>query len=167
VRSLWWLVVTAGLVSLVVGVLALVYPDKTLSAIAVIFGIYLLIVGIIGIGLTLGGEEDRPLGLLVGILAVIAGLIVIRHPGQSLELIALAVGIYLVLAGILRFVVALQLPVARAYSLAVALIDLAAGIVLVAWPSFGVTTFAVVFGIVLLLRGVGEVVVGLGMRPAS
>jgi uncharacterized membrane protein HdeD (DUF308 family) len=42
----WWMIAILGVVSIVAGVLALVYPDITLLAMGLIFGIYLLMAGV-------------------------------------------------------------------------------------------------------------------------
>ena len=42
----WWMLAVLGVVSLVCGVLAIVYPDVTLLAVGIIFGFYLLLAGV-------------------------------------------------------------------------------------------------------------------------
>ena len=133
VSRMWWLLALAGVVSLVVGVLLLVWPSRTLEVIAILLGIELLLVGAIQIGLAFGEPRDSRTGaLLRGAFAGIAGLIVIRHPGGSLTVIALAIGI-----------------------------------VIVAWPQFGVTSLAVLAGIALLVRGVIECLAALALRSVG
>jgi uncharacterized membrane protein HdeD (DUF308 family) len=154
---LWWLLLLGGAVSLVIGILLLVWPSRTLEVIAILLGIELLLVGAIQVGLAFGepaGSRTSP--LLRGAFAGIAGLIVIRHPGGSLTVIALAIGIYLVLAGVMKAVSAFETRVGRGWLLAGALLDLAIGVLIVAWPQFGVTSLAVLVGITLVLRGVME-----------
>lgn len=162
---LWWLLLLGGLVSLVIGVLLLVWPSETLEVLAILLGIELLLAGAIQIGLAFGERVDSRTGpVLRGALAGIAGLIVIRHPGGSLTLIALAVGIYLVLAGVLRLVSAFEAISGRGWLIVGALFDIAIGVLIVAWPSFGVTSFAVLAGIALLLRGAFDCVSAFALR---
>ena len=154
---LWWLLLLGAAVSLVIGILLLVWPDRTLEVLAILLGIELLLVGAIQVGLAFGEPAGSRTGaLLRGAFAGIAGLIVIRHPGGSLTVIALAIGIYLVLAGVMKAVSAFETHVGRGWLLAGALLDLAIGVLIVAWPQFGVTSLAVLAGIALVLRGVLE-----------
>jgi uncharacterized membrane protein HdeD (DUF308 family) len=167
----WTLGVVAGAVNVIVGILLLVWTGKTLKVVAVIVGIELLIVGVLQIIQAVFGEDLEPgvriLSVLIGILALLAGLIVIRHPGESLLAIGLAVGIYLVLAGTTRLVLALD-PADRRGDLALlGLLEVLAGVVVVSWPRFGIGTFAVVVGITLILRGLMEMSIALAVRRAA
>ena len=76
----------------VIGILLLVWPSRTLEVVAILVGIDLLLVGAIQIGSAFGELSGSRAGpLLRGAFAAIAGIIVIRHPGGSLLVIALAV----------------------------------------------------------------------------
>jgi uncharacterized membrane protein HdeD (DUF308 family) len=165
---LWWLLFAGGAVSLVIGVLMLVWPSRTLEVIAILLGIELLLIGAIQIGVALAAPDSIHTGaVLRGAFAGIAGLIVIRHPGGSLTVVALAVGIYLVLAGAMRLVSAFETNVGRGWLLLGAALDLAIGVLIVAWPHFGVTSLAVVVGISLVLRGALESVSALALRSVD
>ena len=48
-----------------------------------------------------------------------------------------------------------------------ALIDLALGILIVSWPQFGITTLAIVLGIVLIVRGLALVAIAFVLRAAG
>jgi uncharacterized membrane protein HdeD (DUF308 family) len=168
VTELWWPWLVVSLVSAAVGVVALVYPDKTLEVLAILFGINLLILGIVQLGAGLAGDRGhRMAGVLLGALAIVAGLIVIRHPGGSLTVLALGIGIYLVVAGSLQLVSAMETAEARGLLIAVGLFDLAAGIVIVAWPDFGVKTLGVVVGLVFLIRALTGGATALALRRAA
>jgi uncharacterized membrane protein HdeD (DUF308 family) len=165
---LWWLLLVGAAVSLVIGVLMLVWPSRTLEVIAILLGIELLLVGAIQIGLALAEPEGSRTGaVLRGAFAGIAGLIVIRHPGGSLTLVALAVGIYLVLAGAMELVSAFETTVGRGWLLLGAALDLAIGVLIVAWPHFGITSLAVVVGIALVLRGALASAAALALRSVD
>ena len=53
----------------------------------------------------------------------------------------------------MRFVVALASPEARGGNIVTAILDLIAGILILSWPDLGLSTLAVIIGIVLILRG--------------
>jgi uncharacterized membrane protein HdeD (DUF308 family) len=164
----WWIALLLGLITVGVGILALAYPDETLTTIAIIFGIYLLIAALTGLVLAFG-ETERSRGalLLSAAVAGIAGLIVIRHPGGSVQVVALAFGIYLVVMGILRLFAAAYAVQGRGWLILWGMVDFAAGVLIVAWPRFGVATLAVVLAIVLLARGVVMCALAFALRSAS
>ena len=168
VGRLWWMALLLGLVSIAVGVLALAYPDETLTTIAIIFGIYLLLAALVQLALAFGeGERSRGALLLSAAVAGIAGIIVIRHPGGSVQVVALAFGIYLVVMGMMRLYAAVYAVEGRGWVILWGLIDLAAGILIVAWPKFGVATLAVVLSIALLARGIVMCALAFVLRAAT
>ncbi len=152
----WWLLLVVALCTLAVGVLLLVAPHRTLSTLAAILGIYLLVVGVIWIGVGIVVREVRGVGLLRGVLALIAGAIVIRHPSDSITVLALAFGIFLMVAGVFELVAAIETSERRGWRVLEGLVGLAAGILIVSWPQFGIYTFALVLGISLIVRGIVE-----------
>jgi len=167
VTELWWMWLVVSLLSLAVGVVALVYPDKTIEVLAILFGVNLLILGGVELGAGLAGRRGHRMAeVLVGALAIVAGLIVVRHPGGSVTVLALAIGIYLVVSGSLRLVAATEAAEGRALLIVVGLVDLAIGIVIVAWPHFGVKTLGVVVGIAFLIRAVTAGVTAVALRRA-
>jgi uncharacterized membrane protein HdeD (DUF308 family) len=164
----WWIALLLGLISIGVGILALAYPGETLATIAIIFGIYLLVAALVQLVLAFGDSERSRGALLLGAaVAAVAGLLVIRHPGGSVQLVALAFGIYLVLMGILRLFAVAYAVGGRGWLVLWGVVDLAAGILIVAWPQFGVATLAVVVSIVLLVRGVVMCALAFALRSAA
>jgi uncharacterized membrane protein HdeD (DUF308 family) len=152
--TLWPLLAAFGAVVLALGIFFVVSPEHALSTISVIVGILLLIDGVLAlIASVLGRGEGRGLIALVGALSGIAGLILIKHPFHSLVAFTMIVGVWFVVAGVMRLVSTLPSADERAAGLAIGGLDLLGGIVLLAWPDLGLKTAAVIIGIVLVLRG--------------
>jgi uncharacterized membrane protein HdeD (DUF308 family) len=55
----WWMFAILGTVSIIAGVLAIVFPDITLLAVGLIFGIYLLMAGVFELVNTFVGDPSR------------------------------------------------------------------------------------------------------------
>ena len=99
----WWLLAVLGVVSLVCGVLAIVYPDVTLLAVGIIFGFYLLMAGVFElVDAIVGDPASRALSAIVGVVALIAGLICLRRPGDSLLALVVVLGAFLIVTGVAR-----------------------------------------------------------------
>jgi uncharacterized membrane protein HdeD (DUF308 family) len=153
--SLWWLVSLFGILTVGVGVFLVVSPHETLKTIAIIVGIVLLVDGIVVVlGSIFGERENRGLLALAGVLGAVAGIVLIKKPFQTLIVLALIVGLWLVVAGGVRFVASLSQREDRGVNIFVSLVDVIAGIVILAWPKLGLSTFAVIVGIVLIIRGI-------------
>jgi uncharacterized membrane protein HdeD (DUF308 family) len=150
----WWLYAILGVVSLVCGVLALVYPGITLLALGIILGFYLMLGGVVAlIDAIVGDSGSRTLSAILGVLALLAGLVCLRRPGESLLAVIIVVGFYLVIAGVVGFVRALGDLEGRGLALLVAACDLILGILILSLPHLSLATLAVLVGISLIIRG--------------
>ena len=168
VTSLWWLPALFGVITLGVGVFFVVSPHETLSTFTAIAGIFLLFDGVLAIfGSIFGKGEGRGLLALIGVLSAIAGLVLIKKPFDTLVVFTLIVGVWFVVAGIVRFVVALGSPEGRGGNILTAILDLIAGILILAWPDLGLATVAVIIGIVLIMRGALFIVAGWQLHKLS
>jgi len=164
----WWLLLVLGLMCLAAGVVVLVQPDISLATLAVIAGIFLLVDGIYDVIVAIAERgEGRGLVAMIGVLSAIAGIILIRHPFGSVVALALLVGIWLVCIGVVRLVRAFEVPAGRGWNVFVALIEIVAGIVIVAVPDIGVATLALLVGIAFVLRGVGLCVAAWVLRQVK
>jgi len=138
---------------------------RTLATFAVVAGIFLLLDGALAVASAIFGHgEGRGIIAIVGILSVIAGLVLIKHPFDTLVVFTLIVGVWFVVAGIARLISAFSTSEGRGGNIAIALVDVLAGAVILAWPDLGLATVAVIIGIVLILRGILFIVAGWGLR---
>ena len=160
-------IVAVGVISIVAGVLALVYPDLTLLALALIAGINLLLLGALGLVEAITADDSsgaRVLSGVLGLLGVIAGLVVMRRPGESLLAIILILGVWFVVSGLVDAIRALTTPVDRAFRLLVAIADIVLGGLILALPELSLTTVAVLTGIAFIFRGLFAIFAGLHLR---
>ena len=163
----WWLFALIGVLSLVAGVVVLIKPGDSLSTLAVIAGIFLLLDGIIElVASLLHGTQNRGLVAIIGVITAIAGVLLIRHPIQGVALVALLIGIWLITIGVIRIVAAFELPVRRGWGIVAGLIELIAGIVIVSDPNIGFATLAILVGIAFIMNGAGMLALGGVMHAA-
>lgn len=156
-----WILLVLGLLCMVAGVIVLAEPKDSLATMAVIIGIFLVVDGIFDIVLSLlAGTDRRALTVLIGIAGIVVGVILIRHPFHSVVALALFVGLWLIVAGAIRLTWAFDEREDRGWRLLVAVVEIIAGIVIVAIPGIGLTALAVIIGISLILRGIGIATVG-------
>src|SRR3954452_19546085 len=101
----WGLVVAAGAVSLAAGIALIAWPGPSLEGIALIVGINLVClsaVQLVGALLSPVQEGHRLTTALLAIAWLVAGLVVLRRPGDSLEVVAIAVGACFAFVGVVR-----------------------------------------------------------------
>jgi uncharacterized membrane protein HdeD (DUF308 family) len=156
----WWLVGLLGLLSIAVGVLAIVYPDITLLALGLIVGVYLVLAGATYVGLaTLDNQTagGRTLRLIVGFLSLLAGLICLVRPGAGVLALLIALSFWFILTGVADLARAIDVREHRVIAILLGLVSIAAGVIIVANPDIGLATLALLAGIGFIVRGTVEV----------
>ncbi|MET9454927.1 DUF308 domain-containing protein [Streptomyces canus] len=168
-RSWTWILCSA-VATLVPGVLVLVWPDETLHVLAVLIGLYLLVTGAFRFVAVFGREEhgERLPGLLLAVLYVLAGVLSLRNPLQTIAALSLVVGVVWLVSGILTLYTALaakDLP-HRGVVLGAAVLAIVAGIVVLALPTESARALTRLLGLWLVLLGLAEAAVALAWRAA-
>ena len=133
------------------GVIVLLKPSNSLTTLAVICGVFVLLDSICELVVALFAKHGAAAALL-GVLGIVIGILLIRHPVGSVTAVALLIGIWLVALGVIRFVRAFELE-HRAWNLVVAVVEIVAGVVIVASPNIGFATLALLVGISFLVNG--------------
>jgi len=100
-----------GVLSIIIGLWAVRHAVLTLVALIVFLGIFWVINGLIEIFAALSHRDmpDRGWSVLMGVLSAIAGIIVLAYPGLTLVGLAVILGIWLLVFGILEIMAAFRL----------------------------------------------------------
>jgi len=96
-----WLWVVGGVLSIIAGILAFVWPGRTLLVLAGILAWFLVFKGIVDVvgALASIGRAWWWIGLIVGILELLLGIWAAGYPGRSLFVFVNVVGIYAMFYG--------------------------------------------------------------------
>jgi uncharacterized membrane protein HdeD (DUF308 family) len=167
VRQAGTLLIVAGVIGVIAGVLAVVYPDVTLLALALIAGINLLLLGCLGLADSFGHDGDsstRVLAAVLGLIGIMAGLVVMRRPGESLLALVIIIGVWLVVSGVVDVIRAVFVHGHRGFRLLAGVVDIALGGLVLALPHLTLGTLAVLIGIAFIVRGIVSVVRGVQLR---
>jgi uncharacterized membrane protein HdeD (DUF308 family) len=159
VASHWGLVLAMGLLSILIGVLAIVYPGATLVTIAIFFAAWLFVSGIysiIGAFTAEASTGPKVLSVVIGVLSVIVGFALLRSPFQSLEVLIFVIGVIWVAQGIIRFVTAFEVKQGRNWAIFTGILSVIAGIIVLEYPGMSAVTLAIFGGIWLIIFGVME-----------
>jgi uncharacterized membrane protein HdeD (DUF308 family) len=169
----WGWVLFFGVVTAIVGLLAIGWPGRTLQVIAVLFGIQLVVAGIFRFVAALADDDEsggtRVLLALLGVLSFVVGLYAVRNIGVTLSALALLLGIYWIVSGVIETFAALShrgMP-SRGWVIFMGLLSIVAGIVVLAYPGISLATLAIVLGFWLVLLGVMEVVLAFRVRSVG
>ena len=93
-----------GVLSLIIGLYALRHVLITLLALALLLGIFWVVNGFVEIfgALTHRDSPHRGWTGFMGVLSIVAGLVVLAYPGISLVTLALVLGIWLIIYGVME-----------------------------------------------------------------
>lgn len=108
----WWLVLLRGLLSIVFGVLAFLWPAITLFALVVLYGAFALVDGIVAlIGAFTGRFKPMPTWwlALVGLAGVAAGIVTFMWPGITAIVLVMFIGAWALVHGVFEIIGAIQL----------------------------------------------------------
>lgn len=106
-----WLMVFAGIIGIVLGIVVMKNPEGTIKVIALIVAIFWIIAGLVDFfrGLTNSDIPDRSARIVFGLMSALFGTIVLVWPAITIGVFAILVGIYAVFFGILEIVASFQI----------------------------------------------------------
>src|SRR6266576_654001 len=104
-----------AVLSIIVGLWAIRHVSLTLLALAVLLGIFWVVNGTIEFftALSHSGMPQRGWTAFMGVLSILAGIIVLAYPGLTLVTLAVILGIWLVIFGVMECVLAWRLRSVR------------------------------------------------------
>jgi uncharacterized membrane protein HdeD (DUF308 family) len=106
-----WLLALLGLVSVIVGILFLRRTDETVTTLAFLIGLFWVVGGIIEFFTAYSdqGSPARPWRIGMGVLAFAAGVVTLVWPNLTLAALAVIMGIWLIIYGLLEIALSFQL----------------------------------------------------------
>jgi uncharacterized membrane protein HdeD (DUF308 family) len=159
--------IVTGLLSIVMGVLVLVFPDWGVSTLVVLLSFGLMFAGFRSISLV--GYTDvsrgvRAVSVISGIISLIVALLVFVFPNFGVLTLILFVSSGLLMYGVGRVFLAYKLTGTigwlRGMIAAIGVIDIILSIVVLVLPSLALLTLAVILALVLLVSGAEMIVSG-------
>lgn len=160
----WWVLLLRGLFAILFGVVAWAMPEASVAILLVIFGVYVLADGVIGVIAAVSGRKEREhwWALLVwALLGVVVGVLTLINPALTAIALMFYIAIWAIGTGILQVILALRLrkEIHGEWLLIVGgLLSVALGIFLMAQPMMGaiallwvIATYAIIFGVVFVV----------------
>jgi uncharacterized membrane protein HdeD (DUF308 family) len=166
----WWLYLLEGVLSIVLGILALAWPGHALAVTILFFGLLLLLNGIIQVFAAVGAAGvQQPWGgrLAGGIFGIIGGLAILRWPGATALVVLYLVALWAIVTGVIELVGAFAQRAVLPHAWLLALtgaISLLFGIAMFAWPHAGILTLVYLVGIFAIVFGISTCAVAFRLR---
>lgn len=162
----WWVLALRGLLAVVFGLLALIWPTSTVRVLVILFGVYALVDGLFSLYSALVNRRRRGgwwLLLVEAVAGVGVGILAFVWPQITALAFLYLIAAWAIVTGVLELVAAFQLrrQVEGEWVLALAgIVSIALGLLLALRPGSGlvavvwfVGAYAIVFGILLIVLG--------------
>jgi len=161
----WKSALGRGAIAVVLGVIAIFWPDTAIFTFMLIWGLWALVDGIITLFLAFQPQvrAARTMLLVQGALGVVFGVLIVTHPGISASVVTWLAGVWFAVRGLLEALAAFGTS-PRGMLLASAAIDIVLGVLFMANPGGSAKGITVVLGIVALVWGIALIVIGLAWR---
>src|SRR5262245_26631729 len=156
--NVWWLALLQGIAAILLGFMLLTAPGATLVTLVTFLGFYWLITGVLSVVRVF---VDRSVAwvwsLLIGIIGILAGIAVLNQPMLAAvtirPVLVLSIGIEGLIMGVFELVRGFSGGGAGAFILGV--FHVLIGLLLLGRPMAAALAVPFVFGVILLIEGVG------------
>ena len=167
ISKLRWALGLQGVLSVVVGIVILVWPDISLVALTILVGAYAFATGIIelGVAFTDEGKSQRGWYIVSGLLGIALGIVVLAWPNISSLALLYVVGVYAIMIGLLGIYASFALPLDgrdTALMILASLVSILFGVVMFAKPGTGALAMLAVIAAFLLVTGISQLVLAIG-----
>jgi uncharacterized membrane protein HdeD (DUF308 family) len=158
--NVWWLFLLQGIAGIVLGVMLLTEPGATTVALTTLLGFYWLIMGLLAL-VRLFVDRSIPWiwSLLSGIVGILAGLFVLKHPLLAALTVPTVLVIILGVQGLVMGAIEIiaGLTGGGIGSFIIGVINVLVGLLLLGSPLAAAIAVPLVFGVLLLIQGVASV----------
>lgn len=168
-KRAWWVLLVSGILSVGFGVLLLVWPGRTVTVVAGVFGLLMVVSGVFRFitALLAEGLESRWLYVLSAVLGVVLGVVVMKYPEQTIAVIVLIAAVFWLISGMVELFsgIAHDAP-DRGIRVVFGAVSIAFGAAVLLWPAPTLLVFAVIAGVYAILIGILEIIAAFALKNA-
>jgi uncharacterized membrane protein HdeD (DUF308 family) len=168
VRLHWQLFLAQGVIMLILGVLAVIWPQISTIAVDVYVGWLFLLSGIVGLASMFLAQNVQAFlwMLLTAALSLFVGIVLLWHPVEGAASLTLVLIAFFIVEGVFQIVASLSyrdiFPSQWGWMLASGIVDLIlAALIIKGWPSTATWALGLIVGINLITSGAAIVMVAL------
>ncbi|MEW6028166.1 MAG: HdeD family acid-resistance protein [Chloroflexota bacterium] len=166
----WWLVAVRGVLAIVFGLLALIWPGSAILALVLLFGAFALMDGIVAVAASITWHSYFKRWwavLLEGLAGIAIGILTFFWPNVTALVLFYFIAAWAVITGIFEIVTAIEfrhvIPGEWAMVLN-GLLSVLLGVVLFAFPAAGAVSLVWLIGIYAIAAGIALLILAFRMR---
>ena len=166
----WWHFAVRGVLAIVFGILALVWPDTTKLALVLLFGAFALVDGIVATaaGIAMAQHFKRWWALLLeGLTGIMIGVMTFSWPNVTGLVLLYFIAAWAVVTGIFEIVAAIEFRnlVSREWGMIISgILSVLLGALLFVFPSAGALSIVWLIGIYAVVFGIMELIIAFRLR---
>jgi uncharacterized membrane protein HdeD (DUF308 family) len=171
VRLHWQLFLTQGVIMVILGVLAVIWPQISTIAVDVYIGWLFLLSGVVGLASMFLAQNVQAFlwSLLTAALSLFVGILLLWHPTEGAVSLTLVLIAFFIVEGIFQIVASLSyrdvFPDQWGWMLASGIADLIlAALIIMGWPSTASWALGLIVGVNLITSGAAITMVALAGR---
>ena len=160
----WWLFVVRGVLAIVFGIVALIWPGLTKYVLVLLFGAFALVDGIFAVAASITFHKyfERWWAVLVeGLTGIVLGVLTFLWPGITALVLVYFIAAWAVITGIFEIVTATRIRffIPGEWSMILAgVFSILFGVLLFVFPGAGVVGLVWVIGIFAIVFGVMQLI---------
>jgi uncharacterized membrane protein HdeD (DUF308 family) len=165
--DIWWVFLLQGFAGIIIGLMLITEPSATLVALMTVLGFYWLITGVLAL-VQVFVDRATPWiwSLLAGLVGILAGLFVLRHPLVAAltvpTVLVIILGIQGLVIGAVQIIGGFKGGGIGPFILGA--INVLVGILLLGSPMAAALAVPLVFGVLLLIQGAGLMILAFRVR---
>jgi uncharacterized membrane protein HdeD (DUF308 family) len=165
--DIWWVFLLQGFAGIIIGLMLITEPGATLVALTTVLGFYWLISGVLAL-VQVFVDRATPWvwSLLAGLVGILAGLFVLRHPLVAAltvpTVLVIILGIQGLVIGAVQIIGGFKGGGIGPFILGA--INVLVGILLLGSPLAAALAVPLVFGVLLLIQGAGLMILAFRVR---
>lgn len=166
----WWVFLIRGLLALIFGILCFVQPDLSLTTLVLMFGIFALADGVMGVFIAVVGRkeiEDWWVLLLWGLIGITAGVLTFAAPNVTALVLLFYIALWAVVSGVLQVALAIRLRKeieGELFLILAGVLSIVFGIILIARPANGALAVVWIIGMFAILYGITMTILAVRLR---
>ncbi len=166
----WKLILFRALISLLFGIVILVWPEATTKVIILLFGLYVLVSGMVHVvdaGVSIYRKEKWGRSMVLGLLGFLIGIVVLARPGLALGALVFLIGVFLIVYGFMELFAAFEMEGSTGLRILYGIsgvVGIGVGVVFILNLELGAWTVVLLVGLYALFMGILGVVIAFMVR---
>ena len=167
----WWLLLIKGFILILLSLIILMNPERTIVAISIFMGISLIITGIVLLFISSElkkSMDNWTMRLAEGLLDIVFGFFLLAHPDVGQALVPVLIGFWVIFYGVLILAGSFQFIESKKFRqktiLIVGIITIILGFIIAYNPNITIVSISILIGVPVLIIGLANIFFAVNMK---